>query len=284
MNYNFVLGGKLDSIKDQLFNLAASLNPSIGGSSLLLFFLDVFLVTLLFYWILLIFRETRGIRIIYGIFVLLLLTAIGNYLELSTLKFILKYLSTTILVAIPVVLQPELRSALERLGRTNIVADITKLKKREIGDLINTVIDTVEVLAKNKVGALIVFERHTGLREYIENGTQINGLVSTELLLTIFAHNTALHDGAVIINGNQIASAACTLPLTDEKMAYQLGTRHRAALGLASVTDALTIVVSEESGHVTIAEDGRLEQDLTLDDLRQVLMSKLNQFRASIKE
>lgn len=277
-------GKTLNTIKEQFSNILSSLDPSLGGNSLGLIFLDLILVALVFYWIYLIFRETRGIRIVYGIFILLLLTAIGKYLQLSTLNFLLKYLSTMILVAIPIVLQPELRSALERLGRTNIVADITKLKKREIGDLIETVIDTVEVLSRNKVGALIVFERHTGLREYIENGTVINGLASTELLLTIFSQNTALHDGAVIINGNQIAAAACTLPLTDEKMALQLGTRHRAALGLSSVADALIVIVSEESGNISLASEGKLEQKLTNEQLSLRLNSELNQFRSSIKE
>lgn len=274
----------MNAIKDQISNIFSTLDPSSGGNSIGLVLLDVILVTLLLYWIYLIFRETRGIRIVYGIIILLILTALGRYLQLSTLNFLLKYLSTMILVAIPIVLQPELRSALERLGRTNIVADISKMKKREIGDLTENIIDTVEVLSKNHVGALIVFERHTGLREYIENGTIINGQVSTELLLTIFSQNTALHDGAVIINGNQIIAASCTLPLTDEKMALQLGTRHRAALGLASVTDALILIVSEESGHISLAQEGKLEREFTIDELRQRLTAELNQFRASIKE
>lgn len=274
----------MNTIKDQLLSITSTISPAGKDFGVLLFILDIILVSLVFYWIYLILRETRGIRIVYGIFILVLLTAIGRYLNLSTLNFLLKYLSTMILVAIPIVLQPELRSFLERLGRTNIVADITKLKKREIGDLIDNIIDATEVLSKHRVGALLVFERHTGLREYIENGTLINGLVSTELLLTIFSQNTALHDGAVIINGNQIIAASCTLPLTDEKMALQLGTRHRAALGLASITDALILVVSEESGNISLAQESRLEQKIPIEELRLRLNSELNQFRASIKE
>jgi diadenylate cyclase len=272
----------LNAISNQLQNIALSF--SSGRSTPFLYLLDIALVGLIFYWIYLIFRETRGIRIVYGIIILLILTAIGRYLNLTALNFLLKYLSTMIIVAIPVMLQPELRSALERLGRTNIVADVTKLKKREIGDLIDIVVESAEVLSKNRVGALIVFERHTGLREYIENGTAINGLVSTELLLTIFAPNTALHDGAVIINGNQIVAASCTLPLTEEKMALQLGTRHRAALGLASLTDALILIISEQTGKISLAQDSKFEQGLSSEELTERLNSELNQFRASIKE
>ncbi|MDO8513312.1 MAG: diadenylate cyclase CdaA [bacterium] len=274
----------MNTIKDNFINIVSMIDPAGKDNAVTLFILDILLVTLIFYWIYLVLRETRGIRIVYGIFILLLLTATGRFLDLAALNFLLKYLSTMILVAIPVVLQPELRSFLERLGRTNIVADITKLKKKEMGDLIDTVADTVEVLSKNKVGALIVFERHTGLREYIENGILINGIVSTELLLTIFSQNTALHDGAVIINGNQVVAASCTLPLTDEKMALQLGTRHRAALGLTSITDALIIIVSEETGHISLAQESRLERQLSPDLLKQRLNNELNQFRASIKE
>lgn len=272
----------MNAISNQLQNIALSF--SSGRSTPFLYLLDIALVGLIFYWIYLIFRETRGIRIVYGIIILLILTAIGRYLNLTALNFLLKYLSTMIIVAIPVMLQPELRSALERLGRTNIVADVTKLKKREIGDLIDIVVESAEVLSKNRVGALIVFERHTGLREYIENGTAINGLVSTELLLTIFAPNTALHDGAVIINGNQIVAASCTLPLTEEKMALQLGTRHRAALGLASLTDALILIISEQTGKISLAQDSKFEQGLSSEELTERLNSELNQFRASIKE
>ncbi len=270
-------------MQDHILNIVSMIEQS-GKSGFALFLLDLILVALILYWIYLIFRETRGIRIIYGIIILLILTAIGKYLDLSTLNFLLKYLSTMILVAIPIVLQPELRSALERLGRTNIVADVSKLKRREMGDLIETITETVEILSKNKVGALIVFERHTGLREYIDNGTLINGLASTELLLTLFTPQTALHDGAVIINGNQIVAAGCTLPLHDSKMTLQLGTRHRAGLGLTAVSDAIIVIVSEETGNISIASDGKLEQKLEIAVFKEHLAKELQQFRASIKE
>jgi diadenylate cyclase len=244
--------------------------------------LDIIVVALIFYWILVLFKETRGIRIIYGIILLIGLNLLGRYFQLSAFNFVLRYLSTMIIVAIPIVLQPELRAALERLGRTPLVADVAKMKKREIDNLLDQITETVQILAKNKIGALIAFGRSTGLREFTETGTNINGHVSTELLLTIFSHNTALHDGAVIIIGNHLAAAGCTLPLTDAKMSFSLGTRHRAALGLASQTDAIVVVVSEERGQVSLAMDGKLHQDLPIEDLRVILYNELNRLRSSI--
>jgi diadenylate cyclase len=251
------------------------------SSNIFVITLDVLLVALIFYWIFILFRETRGIRIIYGIILLILMNAIGQLLHLSAFNSILKYLSTMIIVAIPIVLQPELRSALERLGRTPLVTEVSKLKRKEMEILLNQITETVEILSHNKIGALIVISRQTGLREYIENGTIINGNVSTELLLTIFAQNTALHDGAVIIVGNRLVSAGSTLPLTDVKLALSLGTRHRAALGMASQTDALTIVVSEESGSISLALNTQLERNISPQELRSRLYTELNQLRTN---
>lgn len=246
--------------------------------------LDIIIVAIVLYWIYVLFRETRGIRIIYGILFLIALTALGKFLQLSAFNFLLKYLSTMIIVAIPVVLQPELRSALERLGRANIVTDVSKLKRRELEILLNTITEATGILSHNRVGALIVIGRQTGLREYIESGTQINGSVSTELLLTIFAPKTALHDGAVIINGNKLVAAGCMLPLTDDKLSLSLGTRHRAALGLAAVTDAIVLIVSEESGNISLAFEGKLYEKLTQEELRDRLSAELHEFRLSIQE
>lgn len=278
------VGGKVLGITTRANYFLSGLSIGQDGWRILLLILDVFIVAIVFYWIYLLVRETRGIRIIYGIVLLIVITAIGRYLNLSAFNFVLKYLSTMIIVAIPVVLQPELRSALEKLGRTNIVADMGKLKRREVESLLDKIIETTNALSRNRIGALIVIGRQTGLREYIESGTPINGEVSTELLVTIFSPKTPLHDGAVIITGNKVIAAACTLPLSDIKLNLSLGTRHRAAIGMAAHTDALVIVVSEENGGVSLALEGKLYQKLPSDRLRERLSEELHELRAIAQE
>lgn len=276
--------GKILGISTQASHIINGLEFTQNKWHILVVMLDVFIVASVFYWIYILIRDTRGIRILYGILLLILATALGRYLQLSAFNFVLKYLSTMIIVAIPIVFQPELRGALEKLGRANIVPEIAKLKRKDIQNLSATIVEASDILSRNKIGCLIVIGRQTGLREFIETGTRINGEVSVELLLTIFTNKTPLHDGAVIITGNKIAAGGCTLPLTDAKMNLSLGTRHRAALGMATHSDALTVVVSEETGRISLSKDGKLYQNLTKDELLTRLSGELNELRIASEE
>lgn len=237
--------------------------------------LDIILVAIIIYYVYAFLKETRAMRIVYGIIILFIFMLLGRLLQLSALNFILKYILTLIAVAIPVVFQPELRSLLERLGRTQLVADFRLLRKAEIEEVIRKIVEAATVCAKNQTGALIVIGQRTGLREYIETGTPLEAHLSTELLLNIFTSRAPLHDGAAIIMGNKIMAASCTLPLSDSKFDYHLGTRHRAALGLTTVTDAIVVVVSEENGMISVAVDGVLKENLTSEGLTELLTTLL---------
>jgi len=226
--------------------------------------IDILLVALLFYWIYFFLRETRAMRILYGIAVLGLLLLLGRLLNLTLLNFVMRYLTASILVAIPVVFQPELRAALERLGRTKFVgAGLPSIRRFDAPNTINTIVYAVSGLARRKIGALIAIAGETGLREFAETGVVLNAELSRELLWNIFTPKTPLHDGALIIAGNRIVAAGTRLPLSEEQFSEKLGTRHRAAIGLSSQTDALVIVVSEETGTISVASGGVLTQDLT---------------------
>lgn len=185
--------------------------------------------------------------------------------------FLLQYSLAALVVAIPIVFQPELRGALIKLGRTKITGGFFELRRQELNEAIKTIAQTCEILSEQKIGALIVLARQDRLREHLEKGKNINGDLSAELLLNIFSPKTPLHDGAVIISGNKIKAAGAILPLSDSKFDYHLGTRHRAALGLSSISDAIVLVVSEESGKTSIAIDGVLEQNLKPEQLEEKL-------------
>lgn len=237
--------------------------------------LDILIAAALFYWVYLFLKETKAIRILYGIFILAIIFLLGRYLHLSALNFILKYVITMLVVAIPVVFQPELRSALERLGRADIMGDFGKLRKSKMISIIQEIVNSCDLLSKNKIGALIVLSRQTGLREYIETGVKLNSDVTAETIITIFTPKTPLHDGAMIISGDKIIAAGCTLPLADVQYDYNLGTRHRAALGLSMQTDALVIVVSEEKGMISLASNGMITRDLNKEKLIDLLLKLL---------
>jgi diadenylate cyclase len=237
--------------------------------------LDIFLVAILFYWIYLLLKETRAMRILYGIAVLALVMLLGRLLQLQVLNFILTYVLAGLVVAIPVVFQPELRAALERLGRAKFVGEFGNLRKPELGGVVDEVVLAADYLSKNHQGAIIVFARQTGLRDIITTGVIINSLVSKQLLINIFADKTPLHDGAVIISGSHIIAANCWLPLPEQEFKFDLGTRHRAAAGITSGTDAVAIVVSEETGKISLAVAGNSTVGLTLPQLREFLIKLL---------
>jgi diadenylate cyclase len=220
---------------------------------------DVALVSVIFYVLLQLFRGTQAVQLLRGILVIALIAAVINQVvQLTAFKWLLANSAAVVLVAIPVIFQPELRRALERVGRT------APLFMRRSDDavsqrVINEVIIAVEQMSERRTGALIVFEGTTGLGEFISRGVPLDAEVTSELLTTIFFPNTALHDGAVIISLERIAAAGCVLPLTQRDLSdSQLGTRHRAAIGVTEQADALSVVVSEETGNISVARNGRI--------------------------
>jgi diadenylate cyclase len=226
--------------------------------------IDLIIVALLLYWLVLLIKGTRAVQLIKGLAVLLIATAVSNWLHFTFVHWLLNQAITALLVALPVVFQPELRRALEKLGGGEILsAALPHLSEIDANHLLDEIVRAVYMLAQSNTGALLVLERTTGLEEYIDRGTRIEGIVSAELLMNIFTPGAPLHDGAVIIRGNRIAAAACLLPLTESlKIGKEMGTRHRAGVGVTEVSDALAIIVSEETGGISLAVEGILARDL----------------------
>jgi diadenylate cyclase len=245
-------------------SLAMSITPFVV--------IDVLIVAVFIYWIYIFLKETRAMRILYGFLFLGILAIVGNLLDLILLNWILKYLMSMLIVAIPIVFQPELRTVLERLGRARFISDLSSLSRYNLTKLINELVTAAEVLSSQKIGALIVIQRKTGLREYITNGINIEAKVSAELLLSIFFPKSPLHDGAAIIAGDKIIAAGCTLPINESPLEnVGLGTRHKAALTLSGQSDAIVIVVSEETGAISLAMNDHLDRRLSPESLRAQL-------------
>lgn len=234
--------------------------------------LDVLLVTLVFYWLLFLLRGTQAVQLLRGIIILVLLIGLLSTIrELRAFGWLVRSAVPALLVSIPVIFQPELRRALERLGRTGSLLT-TPGREQKMGQVIEGIAAACQVLSERRHGALIVLERETGLREYIDTGVGMDAAVTPALLETIFFPNTALHDGAVIIRGDRIVAAACVLPLIENLSGERnLGTRHRAALGVTVGTDAVSVVVSEETGIISIAHNGRMIRRLDLKRLQKIL-------------
>lgn len=221
--------------------------------------LDITLVSLLFYGLLLLFRGTQAVQLVRGMLVIGLGTVVINQVvELTAFRWLLTNTVAVILIAIPVIFQPELRRALERVGRTAPLL-VRRTDSANTQRVVNEVVKAVEQMAERNTGALLVFEGATGLGEFIDRGVSVDADVSSELLTTIFFPNTALHDGAVVVSGDRVAAASCVLPLTQRELVdSQLGTRHRAAIGITEQADALSVVVSEETGSISVARNGRI--------------------------
>lgn len=223
--------------------------------------LDIAATTVLIYYVLLLIRGTRAVQILTGVLVLVGLLGIAKLLQLYLLGTILNLLVIGAAVTLPIVFQPELRRALEQIGRGGLlhIGEDTSDWTRPEDKGIVTLARAAFLLSRNKLGALIVIEQQSGLKEFIESGTIIGGQLSAELLLAIFNPRSPLHDGAVIVSENVIEAAACFLPLAEQVLSERrIGTRHRAAVGLTEQTDAVVIVVSEETGAISIAREGKL--------------------------
>ncbi|GAX88414.1 diadenylate cyclase CdaA [Effusibacillus lacus] len=243
--------------------------------------LDILIVAFVLYRMILLIRGTRAVQLLKGIVVILIMTGISNYLNLRALNWILDKTLTIGLFAIPVVFQPELRRALEQLGRggffsRSFVLAKTQENEEDVRKIINEIAKAASVLSKNKIGALIVIERETGIADIMETGVPIEALVSSELLINIFIPNTPLHDGAVVIRGNRIVTANTFLPLSDDpNLEQELGTRHRAAIGITENSDAIAIVISEEKGFISLTHNGKIIRNIDDQTLRQMLISHL---------
>ncbi len=217
-------------------------------------------------------KNTRAASLVKGLLMLVAITFISKWLNLYVINWLLEKFMTMLMFALPVVFQPELRRALEQIGRGKLFRRSTVLNEIQVETMLEVVATTADDLSRRKIGALIVFERETGLGDYIETGIPIDGLISTALFENIFIPNTPLHDGAVIIRGDRIAAASCLLPLTEARnLSQELGTRHRAAIGLSEQTDALVLVVSEETGAISLARGGGLQRYLTHQDVKDLL-------------
>ncbi|MGN9165728.1 diadenylate cyclase CdaA [Tissierellaceae bacterium HCP3S3_D8] len=236
--------------------------------------IDILLVAVILYKLFTLIKETRAEQLTKGIVVLLVLTKLSEWAELLTINWILANAMTLGALAILIVFQPELRRGLEYIGRSRFLTkSLIEIRGESLSKVVEEIVEAAASLSRQKIGALIVIERQTGLNEVADTGTKINGLVSSDLLINIFIPNTPLHDGAVIIKDDRIKAAACFLPLTDNTgLSKELGTRHRAALGISERSDSLSIIVSEETGAISVAENGTISRYLDTKTLTQILL------------
>ncbi|SDJ35468.1 diadenylate cyclase [Lachnospiraceae bacterium G41] len=239
--------------------------------------LEIIILSFLLYQVMKWMKNTRAWAVVKGLAVILVFMAIAEILDMTTIIWIGKSLFTLGAVAIIVALQPEIRRLIEDLGKNNLLTTLILLGDKQndgrfSDKTLNEIISASFEMGRAKTGALIVIEGDSPLEEYERTGITVDGLVSSQLLVNIFEHNTPLHDGAVIIRGNRVQSATCYLPLSDNRsLSKELGTRHRAGVGISEVTDALVIIVSEETGKVSVAQNGELFRCLDVIDLRRKL-------------
>lgn len=240
-------------------------------------FIDIIIVAVIFYKLLMLIKETRAEQLIKGLIVLLVVLNISKFLDMHMVHFILSNTMTVGVIALLVVFQPELRRALEYIGRTKWLSiSISEVIKEELLSNIDEIVNATTLLSRSKTGALMVIERETGLNEIVDTGTLIEGRISALLIANIFEHNAPLHDGAVLIKKSKIMAAGCFLPLSIKaNLSRDLGTRHRAALGMVENSDALVVVVSEETGAISVAIDGQLKRFLEVSELKDILIDSL---------
>jgi diadenylate cyclase len=260
--------------------------PKINGIDLVEIVIISFLIYNVMVWI----KNTRAWVLFKGIVIIVLFCFIAAVFQMNTILWIVERTINVAFIAIVIVFQPELRRALEQLGRKNILTSIFSFESQKDQDQFdercaNEIIKATYEMAKVKTGALIVIERETILTEFERTGIMLDSLLSSQLLINIFEHNTPLHDGAIIVRGNRIVSATCYLPLSDNmNLGKELGTRHRAAVGVSEVSDALVVVVSEETGNVSVAASSNLFRNIDADNLRRKLgfmhkrAARLNRF------
>ena len=237
---------------------------------------DILVVAVILYQLYYLIRDTRAVSLLKGVVVLGAFTIVSNWMDLHVVNWLLEKSMTVLIVALPIVFQPELRKALERLGRGRFISRSSIVDDEERMRVIDEVVLACERMSEQKIGALIAFERAVRLAEYGDTGIYLDAVVSEELLGNIFIPNTPLHDGAVLIRENRVVAAGCLLPLTqDQNLSSALGTRHRAGIGLTEQGDALVVIVSEETGAISYAYGGHIYRHLDGDNLRHMLRNYL---------
>ena len=237
--------------------------------------LDILVVAAIFFWLLTIAQGTRALPLIRGVLILIALLAIlSTVLSLAALRWLLSTSLPALLLAIPIIFQPELRRALEQLGHTGAWLNLPFVSTDHPHPGVTAIDELVRAavaLGRQRIGALIVVERETGLQDYADKGVLLDAQLTSQLLINIFFKNSPLHDGAVIVRGDRIVAARCILPLSEGPLPGSYGTRHRAGLGISEESDAVALVVSEETGGITLARNGRLDADLSSERLRERL-------------
>ncbi|MDD2716225.1 MAG: diadenylate cyclase CdaA [Candidatus Wallbacteria bacterium] len=242
--------------------------------------IDICIVSLVLYNFFILITNTRAFQILAGIFILLTPLAISPWFPLHTIAWLLKNIFPIGIVSLIIIFQPEIRKTLEKLGRTPIVGQKFLGIYPEFSKLVDELVTTLNILSKRQIGAIILIERTTGLQDIIETGLILDAKISKELLLTIFTPPSLLHDGAVIISQGTVRAASCYLPLTDRSdLNINLGTRHRAALGITEISDALSLIVSEETGEISYCLGGKIYKNVNLDVISR-LMKRLFQSKS----
>ncbi|MCA1066291.1 diadenylate cyclase CdaA [Rossellomorea sp. AcN35-11] len=237
---------------------------------------DILVVWFVIYKLIMLIKGTKAVQLLKGIFVIIIVRGLSSIFGLDTLGWMMEQALTWGFLAIIIIFQPELRRALEQLGRGRLFSRSGLQEEEEQEQMIEAMTKAVSYMAKRRIGALLTIERETGMSDYIETGIPLDAKITSQLLINIFIPNTPLHDGAVIVQKNQIAAAACYLPLSESPfISKELGTRHRAALGVSEVTDSITVVVSEETGAISITKNGELHRDLSLERFTEILTVEL---------
>lgn len=265
------MSGIKEFVERYLFGISI---PQINPTDIV----EIIIISFLIYHILLWVKKTRAWTLFKGIVVLLAFTLVAYLLQMNTILWLANKTINVGIIAVVIIFQPELRRALEQLGSKNILGKVfaaeggKNTSERFSDKTINELVRAVYQMGRVKTGALIVIEQEVGLEEYERTGIGVDGIITAQLLINIFEHNTPLHDGAIIVRGDRIVSATCYLPLSDNMLlSKELGTRHRAGVGISEATDSMTVIVSEETGKISVAYGGQLHRGLTADELRDYL-------------
>lgn len=240
--------------------------------------IDIAIVAVCIYKLYMMIKETRAEQLVKGLVIIFIFEKISDSLKLYTVNWVLENMMTALAIMIIVVFQPELRKILETIGRSNILTkSFADIRGEKVDKCVEEIVHAVFSLSRQRIGALIIFERSTGLGDVVETGTVLNSAISSELLINIFIPNTPLHDGAVVIKNDTIKAAACFLPLsTEQSISKELGTRHRAAIGMSEKSDCLALIVSEETGGISIAEHGKINRYVDEPTLTKILTKLYN--------
>jgi diadenylate cyclase len=276
------------NINDLFENFVGYLGFNGSPVSIIQSVIDIGIVSYVIYKVIVLVRETRAWQLIKGILFILVASELSKFLGFKTIAYILGNTISIAAISLVILFQPELRRGLEQIGRSRL-RDFFNPEEQSEKILITAVIESIvkacTEMSRTYTGALIIIEGETRVGEIINTGTQIDSNISAELIINIFSPNTPLHDGAVIIRGNKIKAAACFLPLTDNmNLSKELGTRHRAALGITEISDSIAVVVSEESGRISFALNGGLTRNLTPDTLRKALTKNLIEKKNTAKK